>query len=231
MTQPQDQDPFAEVSRPAISFNNAPFGTTYIGTVIDLPKKVQSRDFATGKPAFYDDGNPKMSVVLGIRQANGEENSVWAGVPSNLFSAIANAQKEAGSRISLGGTLTITLTGERPNDKDPKLNAIKLYEARYTPADPLADTGAAPAAAPATAAPAAPAAAAPAAAPAASPATPAAAAPPAASPAAIGEQIKVLLGAGMTDSQIANVPAVAQAGTTVGAIAAVRAAQGLPPNP
>lgn len=152
-------DPFAgSTSTPSLSFKDATVGTVYEGVVTEAPTLVQSRDFETGEPAYWpvkrpgETPNPKMSVVLKL-EVDGEERSVWAQKPSALFAAIGEAQKVAGKRIEVGGTLAIKYTGDKPND-NPRLNAAKQYAAKYTP--PAAVAGADPWAA--DAAPAAPAA-------------------------------------------------------------------------
>lgn len=147
---------FATESTPALSFRGAPIGTSYSGTVTRAPELVQSRDYLTGEPATWDDGNPKMSVVLNL-QVDGDELSLWAPKPSALFAALGAAEKAAGAAIAVGGTLTVTFTGEKPNATNPKLNAQKLYTATYAPGSAFAEQPAAtPASAPApqTAAPA-----------------------------------------------------------------------------
>lgn len=121
-------DPFGDESSPAISFNNAAIGTTYTGVVTGLPKMVQSRDFATKEPATWPDGNPKMAVVVNV-QIDGEGFSVWASKPSSLYSAIGDAQRAAGERIKIGGTLSVRLIGEKPTSASPQ----KLYAAKYVP--------------------------------------------------------------------------------------------------
>lgn len=148
--QPYDptQDPFADSDNvPAISFADAPVGTVYSGRITSLPKELQDRDFATGKPKFWDDGQPMMVVVLRlqVQTPHGEEErGVWARKPSSLFRAIGAAQKASGKRLELGGTLAIRLVGTQPA-KNPRHNPQKLYEARYEPpADTLPDPWAAP---------------------------------------------------------------------------------------
>ena len=132
-TQPQ-ADMFAGGDTvPSISFKDAPVGATVSGKVTEAPVLVQSRDFDTGNPAFWPDNNPKMSVVTKIVLPTGEERGLWAAKPSAMFAAIAEAQKTAGALIAVGGTLTITLTGEKPNATNPRLNAQKLYAVVYVP--------------------------------------------------------------------------------------------------
>lgn len=133
-TQPAAQDMFAGGDTvPSISFKGAPVGATVTGKVTEAPALVQSRDFDTGQPAFWPDSNPKMSVVTKLVLPTGEERGLWAAKPSSMFAAIAQAQKDAGALIAVGGTLTITFTGEKPNASNPRLNPQKLYAVVYVP--------------------------------------------------------------------------------------------------
>jgi hypothetical protein len=125
-------DPLAAPA-PAISFKDAPIGTVHTGTVLTLPELVQGRDFTTGKPSTWpESGNPKMSVVFTILCHDGVERSVWATKPSGLFAALVAAQKEAGERIRVGGTVSISLEGEE-KPKARGMNPAKIYAAVYTP--------------------------------------------------------------------------------------------------
>ena len=125
-------DPFAGgTSTPSLSFKDAPVGTSYTCVVVEAPTLLQSRNFETGNPDSWPDGNPKMSAVVKVT-VNGEERSIWAAKPSSLFAAIANAQQVAGQQITPGGTLVVTYTHDKPND-NPRLNAAKQYSAVYTP--------------------------------------------------------------------------------------------------
>lgn len=139
MTEQQHDDPFAGADKtPAVSFKDAPVGTTYTGVVTEAPRLVQSRDYESGEPAVWPDGNPKMSVVVNLT-VDGEGRSLWAPKPSAMFRALADAQKQAGSRIEPGGTLAVKFTGEQPNAKNPRLNAQKIYAAKYTANDVFAE--------------------------------------------------------------------------------------------
>jgi hypothetical protein len=147
MTAQPIADPFAGAdSKPSVSFKDKPIGTSYTGTVTKAPELVQARDYESGQPAFWPDGNPKQTVVTTL-DINGEELNLWAAKPSALFRAIADAQKAAGTQIAVGGTLTVTFTGEKPNDKNPRLNPQKLYTVTYQPPNAFGDTATAPAAA------------------------------------------------------------------------------------
>lgn len=149
MTQQPTADPFAPSpdKRTSVSFKDRPVGTTYVLEVAASPKLVQARVYETGDPAFWGDGNPKMTAVTDVvNTETGEEMSLWAPKPSALFAAIAEAQKTAGQTIVPGGRLTVQYTGDRAND-NPKLNPAKQYAVTYTPPAPghPADAFAAPA--------------------------------------------------------------------------------------
>jgi hypothetical protein len=125
-------DPFAGgTSTPSLSFKDAPVGTSFTCTVVEAPTLLQSRNFETGNPDFWPDGNPKMSAVVKVT-VNGEERSIWAAKPSAMFAAIASAQQTAGQQITPGGTLVVTYTHDKPNE-NPRLNAAKQYSVVYTP--------------------------------------------------------------------------------------------------
>lgn len=158
------EDPFAGGDKlPSVTFKDATIGTSYQLKVTKAPELVQARDYETGNPAFWPDGGAKMTVVTTVVDlATGEEKNLWAAKPSAMFRAIGDAQKAAGAQIKVGDTLTVTFTGEKPNEKNPRLNPQKLYSVTLATGDAFADqpptpTPAAPAAAaPAAAAPAAP---------------------------------------------------------------------------
>lgn len=138
--QPNTQaDPFAgSESKPSVSFKDTPVGTSYTLEVTEAPQLVQARDYESGQPAFWPDGNPKMTVVTGVVDtATGEEKNLWAAKPSALFRAIGEAQKTSGSQIKAGDTLVVTFSGEKPNEKNPRLNPQKLYTVAHTPGNPF----------------------------------------------------------------------------------------------
>jgi hypothetical protein len=139
----QQTDPFASSeSRPSVSFKDAPIGTAYNLKVTGAASLTQSRDYETGEPAEWPDGNPKMSAVVDVVDLEtGEEKSLWAAKPSALFAAIGEAQRKAGSSIAVGGTLRVEYTGDKPNAKNPRLNPAKQYAVTYTPPDAFADGG------------------------------------------------------------------------------------------
>lgn len=143
MSTPLPPDPFdVPPSVPALSFKDAPVGTSYVGQVTQLPTLVQQRDFETNEAAVWPDGNPKMAAVFHIKIGT-EERSVWCPKPSSLFAAVVDAQTANKQRMMLGDTVQISFIGEKPNETNPRLNAAKQYAVRITPLDPFAGAQAA----------------------------------------------------------------------------------------
>lgn len=135
-------DPFAGgESVPALSFKDAPVGHTYEGVVSEAAQLVQGKDFETGEPAVWKnkDGStsPKMSVVIGLVLTDtGDARSLWAVKPSAMFAALKDAQAKAGKPFEVGGKIAVRYTGDKPNEKNPRLNAAKQYVVKYEPPAP-----------------------------------------------------------------------------------------------
>lgn len=131
-------DPFSGGdSYPSVKFTTV--GDTVTGTIAEAPSKVQGRDFESGDLATWPDGNPKMVVVVPLL-VNGERMNLWAPDPSAIFKAIQEAKNAAGgSPLAVGGKLTVTFTGEKPNEKNPRLNPAKQFTASYSPSDAFAE--------------------------------------------------------------------------------------------
>jgi hypothetical protein len=133
-------DPFSGGVRiPSLSWKALPIGSTFTLQVLEGAKLLQSRNFETNEPAYWDDEkqNPVMSAVVNVRvltgpHSVGEDRSIWAQKPSDLFAAIAAAQQAAGTQIAPGGTLHLRFIGETPH-KDKRYSPIKNYAAKYDP--------------------------------------------------------------------------------------------------
>lgn len=133
-------DPFAGGEKiPSLSWKGLPIGSYFSLEITEAPKAIQSTNFETRKPAFWDDdpNRPKMAAVVNVRVLNGphsvgEERSIWAQVPSNIWKAIQEAQKTAGARLAPGGILHVKFAGEIPHE-NKHYSPIKQYEARYEP--------------------------------------------------------------------------------------------------
>ena len=153
-----DEDPFESAEKtPSLSWRNQPVGTVFVCEVLEPAKKLQSRNYDTNKPDYWenDPTSPKMAAVINVLVQSGphsvgEKRSIWAQIPSNMFVEIREAQTTAGARLAPGGILQLKFVGEVPHP-DPKKNPIKQYKARYSPpaasgeADPFGETPAQPA--------------------------------------------------------------------------------------
>lgn len=191
-------------------------GETITGTILSVNTK-QVTAFGSGAPEFWDDGNPKMQIVITIKSDDLEDGEgsfyakAWGTDKAALSAAVAMSGLTADQALAPGNEITITHTELRPH-KTPGFNPSKIYEFQIRPKAPtsvvnaLADTPTPSAPAPSAPAPA-PVPAAPSA-----PATP----PPAANPAGIPELIK----AGLSNEQIAS-----SLGVEASIVAIVRANQ------
>jgi hypothetical protein len=130
-------DPFESQSHPSISFKDAPIGTVVSGTILEMPKMVQGRDYETSDAAWWDAAKtePKMCAVITLDVA-GETKTLWATRPSALFAALTDARQQTGKAFEVGGTLAVKYTGDKPNTKNPRLNPAKQYAVKYTPPKP-----------------------------------------------------------------------------------------------
>jgi hypothetical protein len=135
MSQQQEYNPFAPRERvPAVSWNGAPVGGFIVARVLEAPREVQARDFATGKVETWDNGDPKMNVVTRV-DVNGETRDLWCVRPSALYGAIVEALKQTPpGYLEVGGTLRITYTGEKPSEK-AGMNPAKQFAVQYTAAN------------------------------------------------------------------------------------------------
>jgi len=115
-------------------------GDKHGGVILNAERR-QARDFDTGQPKVWPDGNPVMQYVITIRE-DGEEIALYArggnftavkGKGESMMNAIDTAVRAAGTtRIEAGGTIEVTFTGLGEITKKG-MNAPKLFSASYTP--------------------------------------------------------------------------------------------------
>lgn len=138
---PQHDDPFGGSSRTSsLSWKGVAIGAVFTCEVLEPAKLLHSRNFETNEPDYWDpptNTQPKQSAVVNVRVLSGphsvgEERSIWAQKPSNLFVAIAQAQQTAGAKIAPGGTLHLKFAGEIPHE-NKRYSPIKQYQAKYEP--------------------------------------------------------------------------------------------------
>jgi hypothetical protein len=126
-------------SAPSASFEKP--GQTHAGTILAAERR-QDRDFKTGQPKTWPDGNPVMVYAITIATDADEELTIWArggsytparGKGDSMMNAIDDAVRAAGAKtIDAGGQISVTFSGfgrqDRAGFKPPK-----LYSATYSP--------------------------------------------------------------------------------------------------
>jgi hypothetical protein len=112
-------------------------GDTITGTVVDYEAR-QTRDFDDNKLEFWDDGSPRLQLVINIQTdlpaVDADDEGIrsiyvkWWGQSRKAF---LTAVKEAGvTDLAAGGTLTASYIGDGEK-VDKKKNAPKLYAYGY----------------------------------------------------------------------------------------------------
>jgi hypothetical protein len=116
----------------AVKFDNV--GDTVVGHVVDAQPR-QDVDFRTKLPSTWEDGRPKMILVVTLQtdEQDSDEDDGMRKVYARgaMLQAINAAVRRAGVRgLAYGGKLGIKFTGTEPtNMGSPK----KLYSAKYEP--------------------------------------------------------------------------------------------------
>lgn len=112
-----------------------------LGGIIACAESRQMTDFTTGEPLTWDDGKPRMQVVITVdldtkdEDGNPEKGCIYIKTWGEQRAALKEALKASGldsmnKALAPGNYMSITFIGEKPNEKNPRLNAIKLY--KYT---------------------------------------------------------------------------------------------------
>lgn len=119
-------------------------GDIISGRIVTDPKVSQQTEMGTGKPLFWDDGNPKMQLLVDV-QTDGRDPSLDHDdgtrrlyVKGAMQYAIRDAVKAAGAdEVLRGGTITVQYTHD--GDKRAGFNAPKQYTAKYSPPSATGD--------------------------------------------------------------------------------------------
>jgi hypothetical protein len=136
------------------SFPFEEIGATVTGTIVEM-KKRQQTNLETGEPQFWQNGDPKMMLVItlqtklrendddeGIRNVylRGGNYTPVRGKGSSSLVAVKDAVRKSGAEdgIQPGGTLTLTYSGEAEK-ANRAFNAPKLYTAEYSPPNQSVD--------------------------------------------------------------------------------------------
>jgi hypothetical protein len=104
-------------------------GTTHLGTITHLEAR-QQRDFDKGEPLTWDDGSPRMELVITLDNA-GESTRLF--VKGAMLSALRDEIRRTGQKKpEVGGKLAVKYSHDGEN-KNPKLNPPKMYQVAYEP--------------------------------------------------------------------------------------------------
>ncbi|MFC4061488.1 hypothetical protein ACFOWE_24575 [Planomonospora corallina] len=114
-------------------------GTRVSGVIIGLPNPVPQTEFGTGKVKFWDDGTPRMQVVVHLATEErlpgvpGDTGRRALYVKGRMRIAVREAVRRAGaSGLAVGGTLAVAYIG----DGEPAVaggRPPKHYDAEYVP--------------------------------------------------------------------------------------------------
>ena len=122
-------------------------GDTVKGVIVSM-KKQQQTDMTTKQPAFWDNGDPKMMLVVVLQTDLREEDDdeglrtvylrggnpkAVKGKGTSSLNAVKDALRRSGQKLpEVGATLSLQYSGEgeRPNKA---FNPPKLYLASYDP--------------------------------------------------------------------------------------------------
>jgi hypothetical protein len=121
-------------------------GASITGTVASAPEVKQQTDMSTGKPLTWDNGDPRLQLVVtlqttlhdeadddGIRKLYVKGSKDPAS--KSLHAAVAGAVQAAGAKgLDIGGVLTVTYIGNGVS-KTPGFNPPKQYQATYKAPD------------------------------------------------------------------------------------------------
>lgn len=127
---------------PAVKF--AEIGDSVAGRITRV-YQVQVTDFETRAPQWWEDGSPKMQVVVILDVSDGAGLQSLYIASKGLREALRDACRDVGRGLRPGGYLAVKYTGDgEPFRKG--VNPPKIYDAGYSPPDrlPLDKTNPAP---------------------------------------------------------------------------------------
>lgn len=118
-------------------------GTTVAGRIVSIGEQRQAKDFATGTPRHWDNGDPVMQLPIEVATDQRDPDvpdddgtrTLWVQQGTLMQKAIGAALRAAGAKLAVGGHLSVTYTGDG-TAKQKGFNPPKLYEATYEPPAP-----------------------------------------------------------------------------------------------
>ncbi len=112
-------------------------GTKVAGRVTRDAEEMQQRDFETGAPEFWDDGKPKMQLVVTVQTGetgpgdDGERSVYVKGQMLKATQAACRAQRL--TQITEGSYFEVTYVGDEPLPPGKRGFPKKLYQVVVTP--------------------------------------------------------------------------------------------------
>jgi hypothetical protein len=120
------------------AFPDQQYGHTVGGVIVRPPQVRQQTDFDSGKPKFFDNGDPMMQIVVQVQTDLRDPNdSTDDGVRAfylkgQMQAAVRDAVREAGAKgLEVGGTLHVRYLRDEPNSRGRGKDK-KVYAAKYT---------------------------------------------------------------------------------------------------
>jgi len=114
-------------------------GAAVTGVICEPPTVQQQRDFTTGEPKAWDDGNPMLQLVVTLQtdefdaKIEDDDGRRRVYLKNNMKRSVADAvRKSKGKELEVGARLTITYLGDGEATKRG-MNPPKLYAADYEP--------------------------------------------------------------------------------------------------
>jgi hypothetical protein len=112
-------------------------GTSVSGK-ITLLRVEQQREIDSGKPKYWDNGEPQMQIVCHVQtsirdpQVPDDDGVRALYIRNNMKAAVSTAVRKSRAKLETGGVLTVTYTGDGER-KSAAFNPPKLYAAEYAP--------------------------------------------------------------------------------------------------
>jgi hypothetical protein len=144
---PDPNDLLSSKSVPSVSFKDAKVGDSFTGTITNL-ETAQVRNYDSGEPEFWDDGKPKLQIVVTLDtdyidpELEGDDGTRKVYLAGQKLTAAKQAMKEAGiQKLEKGFKFTISYVGTKPSS-NKKYNDVKLYGIAIVPSKSNVDVDA-----------------------------------------------------------------------------------------
>ncbi|MFP7697137.1 hypothetical protein [Trueperella sp. LYQ143] len=144
-------------SVPSAKFDH--IGDTYTGRIIAADIR-QAIDYESGKPDYWNSGEPKKQIRIELDTGGQNRIAVWIKLWGSQKTALKTALRRCGTdantALAPGNMFTATFVREVPSEKNPRLQPAKEFEYRIdvranldsagldetpTPTEPVAPAG------------------------------------------------------------------------------------------